>query len=1103
VAHEARNYTLTSAGQVMGTPYYMAPEQTEHPRNVDHRADIYSLGVVFYQMLTGELPLGRFAPPSQKVHIDVRLDEVVLRALEKEPERRYQQVSEIKTQIESISTGQSPSQPMSTAAIRTEAVNPRFSKTAIIGAVWAPFFFAVLSTMFVFSVAVQTGSQPPGPQWWQTLLALTLLPLGFLAPFGTTILGIVALTQIRHSAGKLCGLGLALFDALLFPLLFLDALIAVAWHVGLVSAGRAFGVTDQPSNVLVLLLTVITSIVVDFLIARAAWRAVRQPVNGDNLRQPPSSSEPNAARPQPPQSPADQAAIEQARHQVQAPAIGLMILSVLHLLAIPLATSVLLPAIMAAERAAGSAGGVIPFIIAISCCVIANILVIVAAAKMKQLQAHGLAVAGAILAILSANPLSIALGIWALVVLTQQEVRKAFWMRSSTPIANPVPIQARRLGLTAFLLCLLAIPISVLLAWFVHHAVPGSQPSWATIFLPLFVLEFLALICGIFGRKSGLGIAAIVISSIILLIAAPIAIYDATQIAPRASSGNNSVAATPPNKPATHVAFDPPIERVVEMDSRRKCAIDFDSGEFRELPLQFREASDLDWVRSNGVDAMAIAGKGIRTFDMQVVPIDYSTLAQLDAAFCEESFYMRPTTDSATTTVQDMDLSDPLPTACAFRTREGGTGMLEILGVAADPTGVKIRYKLVRGSANRNKPAEPSAPNPVPPEAAAFYDSIRKDVLDAMVEMKPGDEENLRDLRAKFLPRYEKLREMLKGTVAEIAYGEVIDNQENWEKETKDEKDDWAKNEKMRQFAYKTQCVENLIHGLPLPEKPAPREKPAEPQGPKLIFEIDPDKDRYPSGSFADGMSAVLMDGVLNVVDRRLNTGKPRMAEVRKIDDRRLEIALMRPDENDVNRVKRLLGSAGTIAFHILATERDKEIVERARKDETQTAVLDAPPVGPLAYWVPRSEKAGDDLTKDPQIICRTRKDGDREITEVLVLVGPNDVSGAYLKQATAEKDSLGHPCIRFTFNEVGGKMFAKLTGEHLPEKEEPYFKFRLGVILDGKLHSAPSIMSTVSEKGEISGNFTEQEAADLADILSAGSLPVRLRLVEAPAEKK
>jgi len=95
-------YTLTKAGQRMGTPHYMAPEQIERPDKVDHRADIYSLGVVFYEMLTGELPLGRFPPPSKKVEVDVRLDEVVLRTLEKEPDRRYQHASEVRTEVETI-----------------------------------------------------------------------------------------------------------------------------------------------------------------------------------------------------------------------------------------------------------------------------------------------------------------------------------------------------------------------------------------------------------------------------------------------------------------------------------------------------------------------------------------------------------------------------------------------------------------------------------------------------------------------------------------------------------------------------------------------------------------------------------------------------------------------------------------------------------------------------------------------------------------------------------------------------------------------------------------------------------------------------------------
>ena len=102
----ARDSSLTDVGQVMGTPDYMAPEQLRGERGVDHRADIYSLGVVFYEMLTGALPRGNFALPSKQIHVDVRLDEIVLKTLEVTPELRYQHAVEVKTDVEGVGSAE-------------------------------------------------------------------------------------------------------------------------------------------------------------------------------------------------------------------------------------------------------------------------------------------------------------------------------------------------------------------------------------------------------------------------------------------------------------------------------------------------------------------------------------------------------------------------------------------------------------------------------------------------------------------------------------------------------------------------------------------------------------------------------------------------------------------------------------------------------------------------------------------------------------------------------------------------------------------------------------------------------------------------------------
>ena len=430
--------------QPAGTPQYMAPEQQTAPQQVDSRADIYSLGVVLYEMLTGELPGKPLEPPSHKVQIDVRLDAVVLRALEKKPELRYQQVSDVKTMVETIATtppqvstgvpavnalrekvrkvpmvgvrngqrvvhwpgvalrlavilvvipvalacvaclayliggpqtiewllqkrpdplvppvlatvlpilmalvaagikfvldwatpleklpnldaprpqttpqvpslgkaGTADFQPSLArqAALGSQPLEksapPRFSRTAIVGAVWAPLFFIVFLFWFLpgTRVDVPAGGSPSGSVLLGILAGLLLALLGITAPFGTTLLGWVAVSQIRRSAGKLSGLGLAVFDGLLFPLLLLDGVFA--WVVlGLVRI--VVELTTNFSNVnnpqvhpplmtrlahllsqhpeFTLFVIAVLLIVVDFLIIRRVWRAVTKPAANSAL----------------------------------------------------------------------------------------------------------------------------------------------------------------------------------------------------------------------------------------------------------------------------------------------------------------------------------------------------------------------------------------------------------------------------------------------------------------------------------------------------------------------------------------------------------------------------------------------------------------------------------------------------------------------------------------------------------------------------------------------------------------------------------------------------------------------------------------------------
>jgi predicted esterase/tRNA A-37 threonylcarbamoyl transferase component Bud32 len=109
----------TGTQNAMGTPGYAAPEQKTDPKRVDSRADIFSLGVVLYEMLTGQLPGKPIELPSKKVQVDVRLDAVVLRALEKTPALRWQTAADLRSQVQTIADGMGNAGPGGTRRIDT------------------------------------------------------------------------------------------------------------------------------------------------------------------------------------------------------------------------------------------------------------------------------------------------------------------------------------------------------------------------------------------------------------------------------------------------------------------------------------------------------------------------------------------------------------------------------------------------------------------------------------------------------------------------------------------------------------------------------------------------------------------------------------------------------------------------------------------------------------------------------------------------------------------------------------------------------------------------------------------------------------------------
>ena len=266
-----------------------------------------------------------------------------------------------------------------------------------------------------------------------------------------------------------------------------------------------------------------------------------------------------------------------------------------------------------------------------------------------------------------------------------------------------------------------------------------------------------------------------------------------------------------------------------------------------------------------------------------------------------------------------------------------------------------------------------------------------------------------------------------------------------------------------------------------------------------LLYEVVAEKGK---------VDPAMVENTVRVLDRRVNTSWWPAARVRRTGSGQIEIGIYSHDAVKAGHIQDLVERKGTLEFRILANSRDhQKLIDRARSEPNEKELKDEK--GTLsARWVLVRPKEAERLKADSDsyIALREAAGGDME---VLVVNDRFNVNGTHLKEVkSAIDDVTGVPDVDFVFDSKGGELFGKFTGENLPVERRASgvpWRRRLGIILDDRVITAPSIQGKVTDRARIAGNFTQEEVDDIAAVLGSGRLPCKLRLVskKEPEAKK
>ncbi|MCA9214808.1 MAG: hypothetical protein KDB27_17175, partial [Planctomycetales bacterium] len=265
-----------------------------------------------------------------------------------------------------------------------------------------------------------------------------------------------------------------------------------------------------------------------------------------------------------------------------------------------------------------------------------------------------------------------------------------------------------------------------------------------------------------------------------------------------------------------------------------------------------------------------------------------------------------------------------------------------------------------------------------------------------------------------------------------------------------------------------------------------------------LVYEVD-EAETMETAALQPGddtEARIDMTALVGAISKRINPGGVAETVVRPYGDRQVEIIVPDVGEQDIELIKQKIVKGGFLEFLITAnTRQHSDVVASAQSKEYQGKNIirnaDGEVVG---RWVQADYEEDEDgnitynVTPPASAITRTVNG----IMEVLMYVDKNyPLKGNHLSSVRQGFENLS-PCVYFNMKAEGARYMNGLTTANRPDKMNNIYS-HLGIVLDGKLISAPSINDVITDRGTITGQFTEDDVKVLVDVLQAGRLPAVL----------